>query len=695
MLPTTSKSFYEYSKYLFSTSLWKSQSSLKKIMEVACEANPQFRISPLRLLTIFTPLSRNTKYFNNESTYLVNTALDSVKKNLNNNIFEELTAWIEDNNAMGNKIEAAKRIKTAFDNNFEILDLSLLELTSIPSCIGRLDKLKILDLNYNKLNCLPSTIGRLSKLERLFIRNNELTTLPVEIDKLSSLTVLELGTNHFSVFPQVIGTLNQLKILLFGVNKLEHFDTTIFKLQQLEILCLVKNKIQNIPAEICQLQELRHLSLGKNQITVIPAEIGQLRHLGWLSLNNNKLEAVPAEIEKLSQLHTLELSHNQLNTLPVEIGNLRNIESLHLDHNRLVSLPSEIGQLSKMIIFKIDHNAELVELPLTLGEIATLTFVDNFGTGIPDSLISAINSACRSKRDIDGRLTLPFRIKAWLAASGKNADPKKYEDFTNPQKNDTISMEQKSTINEWLYRLERTRDYNDYQHNLAVLACGMLESLLANQEFKEYYFGQAEPNNVNCGDRGAMAFNELYTSWLLITILDRLSIKEKLKIMIGLAKTFALRKILKDKITIYEKQRMEEANKKRQFYEGEKEDVEIFLYYEMTLQEKLNLQTAIKSMISADIGKRSWINQAELIKEINNTYLSHLINLSIFDKIVDSDFKKIWTPLEKKYSDEMEQLNNDNSLTENQLLEKNKKLMNKKEHTKTIIAKKWLAKFDL
>jgi Leucine-rich repeat (LRR) protein len=55
------------------------------------------------------------------------------------------------------------------------------KITSLPSEIGNLKKLKQLHLRYNKLTTLPDTITNLSELESLSLRANKLLKLPARL----------------------------------------------------------------------------------------------------------------------------------------------------------------------------------------------------------------------------------------------------------------------------------------------------------------------------------------------------------------------------------------------------------------------------------------------------------------------------------------------------------------------------------
>ena len=145
-------------------------------------------------------------------------------------------------------------------------------------------------------------------------------------------------------------------------------------------------------------------------------------------------------------------------------------------------------------------------------------------------------------------------------------------------------------------------------------------------EFKEQFIDQIAANNTACGDRTSMGFNEIYVSWKIRFIDKDLPLQEKLKIIAGAAKTHALRTILSRK--------MDEAEK-RGVSLGE--SVEIYLYYEHTLAQRVGLLTAIQSMLYSLIGKRDWIDEKALEEEIETIYPDVAISLPAFNTLISQD----------------------------------------------------------
>ena len=155
-------------------------------------------------------------------------------------------------------------------------------------------------------------------------------------------------------------------------------------------------------------------------------------------------------------------------------------------------------------------------------------------------------------------------------------------------------------------------------------------------------------NNESCQDRAAMALNEIYTSWKIMSLGERTSIKEKLDLLESCAKTLALRSALSSFIDSHQKEKQN----------IERESVEIYLYYETSLKQKLKLLSAIDQMSYEHMGKRDWIQEAALITKVDSSYKDHLVDLPQLQAIAEADesFKESWKSQEDLFIKQMEEL---------------------------------------
>lgn len=114
------------------------------------------------------------------------------------------------------------------------LDLSFLQLTSIPASALKLKHLEELNLSNNLLEDIPSSISQLVSLKKFDISCNKLTHISDHIASCTALENLNLSNNLLSSIPNTISTLNKLKTINVYNNKLdiaEHITQTPAKLQ--------------------------------------------------------------------------------------------------------------------------------------------------------------------------------------------------------------------------------------------------------------------------------------------------------------------------------------------------------------------------------------------------------------------------------------------------------------------------------
>ncbi|WP_121968578.1 COR domain-containing protein [Leptolyngbya sp. BC1307] len=268
--------------------------------------------------------------------------------------------------------EAERRIQQAFKTNGTSLNLSGLELHTVPKELGNLANLTNLYLSQNQLTAVPRELGNLANLSVLYLCQNQLTAVPRELGNLANLTVLSLWENQLTVVPRELGNLANLTVLSLWENQLTAVPRELGNLANLIWLYLSQNQLMALPKELGNLANLIQLYLDGNQLTAVPGELGNLANLVRLHLDRNQLTAVPKELGNLANLSVLHLDQNQLTAVPKELGNLANLSVLHLDQNRLTAVPKELGNLANLTELHLDQN-RLTAVPRELGNLANLT----------------------------------------------------------------------------------------------------------------------------------------------------------------------------------------------------------------------------------------------------------------------------------------------------------------------------------
>ncbi len=471
--------------------------------------------------------------------------------------------------------------------------------------------------------------------KKLSLSGLGLKTIPSAINYLENLTELYLDNNKFSNIPEPIFSLTNLTRLNLSNNLLAKIPSAIGNLTNLVALNLSKNQLIELPSSFENLSNLTFLSLDNNQFTELPQPIISLIHLIQLRLENNQLRYLPDSIAHLTNLQGISLSKNYLTILPDSLINLINLRTLCVNKNQLGSLPSQIGRLSMLGMLDIEDNPNLLELPRSLGQCPLITQLPIHGTNISSESAKNILAECKENRKTND---LPKRLEAWQVSSNISFDLNFIQQF---------SVSEKQIIHEWLTRLEHSNDFNTTSKtSLAIAVCGMLESLRDSPLFNESFFTQVPDNLVECGDRASMAFNELYMIWRMATLDPKESIGAKLAIGARAAKTAALRAALQRHID-----REEKANGKPL-----EESVEVYLYYESHLKDKLGLLTFMQDMLYPEIGQVDWIDEKSLIDEVNNSYLDILADFPSIRQLCLNELREEITLFEDKAIDAVEKL---------------------------------------
>jgi Leucine-rich repeat (LRR) protein len=573
--------------------------------------------------------------------------------------FEEgLTAWV--NRAPPSerpaRITAYDRILACYENQESKLCLSVLQLTELPPEIGALTNLTTLYLCFNQLKCIPPEIGALTNLTTLDLSHNELERIPPEISALTNLTTLHLFRNKFRDFPSEINALTSLTTLDLSSNKLKAIPPTISvltnlttlklclnelrfippeigALKKLTTLKLSLNKLKCIPPEIGALTSLTTLTLACNELKCIPPEIGALTSLTTLDLSSNKLERIPPEIGALTNLTTLALPFNELKVIPPEIGALTSLTTLDLSRNDLRAIPNEIGTLFSLTTLYLTTNENLTTVPMILGQLSELTYIAFQGTQVPKNLRTTFSDLQIARRlDVKAATGLPEELKIWKTVA---------ESDSNLSFISNLNVREQATINEWLIRLARTKQFRYHQKELATITCEILAFLNQNREFKTFFITIAKQNNDSCADRAAQSFNLTYTLFKLFSLPSDASFQDKLSIFLRGAKTLTLRNYVDHLIEEQEEkkaQKLMEDNhtltpQEAQKISKEKEAVEIQLFVESSLRESLTLLSFIEeTSYATTIGNRDFISLEEIQNYVEENYLNRLDTVIGFEE---------------------------------------------------------------
>ena len=162
---------------------------------------------------------------------------------------------------------------------------------------------------------LKENSEKLREVTKLDLSGLQLESLPTEIGYFKWLSELDLQENLLTILPEEIGELEQLVDLYLDQNRLSSLPTKIGNLTSLQGLYLFQNQLKTLPPEIGELKALARLCVGENQLTSLPKEVGSLACLEHLDIEQNQLLAFPSELRRLNEIY---FEGNPLAHLPEE-----------------------------------------------------------------------------------------------------------------------------------------------------------------------------------------------------------------------------------------------------------------------------------------------------------------------------------------------------------------------------------------
>jgi internalin A len=306
---------------------------------------------------------------------------------------------------------ALRRIEQVRASGSTKLDLSHLQLRTMPPEVAQLTGLTALNLSGNMLTDLPAWFGDLAELSMLFLAGNEMVAVPECLRGMTALTELHLADSEVSELPRWLANLPKLAELSIGARKLTDLPEWLREMPALRVLGLNDNKLSRLPDWIGDLGGLTDLQIRNNELVGLPNSITKLTGLTGLSLRQNKLTELPGQLSDLRNLRTLMVDGNELTEIPEWIGELRaltifiaadnrltglpdsmsglaRLTSLVLQFNRLTEVPEWVTNLSQLRVLDVSHN-DLTWLPEDIGRLRKLQILltnDNYLAVLPDSI---------------------------------------------------------------------------------------------------------------------------------------------------------------------------------------------------------------------------------------------------------------------------------------------------------------------
>jgi len=252
--------------------------------------------------------------------------------------------------------DAISRIQAAKNSNATSIDLSALNLTTIPASLAELVNLEYLELQDNQITILPDFLAQLSKLKQLDLANNQVADIPDAFSHLADLEELNLNNNRIKAFPDFLTKLTKLESLYFSGNMIAAIPDSLAQFPNLKVLGLSDSHLASLPDSFGQLAKLEMLGLRANEFSSIPSPLAHLHNLEKLFISENRITSIPNFLATLSKLESIELAQNQIAVLPDFLSQLVELRKLDLSHNQIATVPDSLAQLTKLERLDLDDN---------------------------------------------------------------------------------------------------------------------------------------------------------------------------------------------------------------------------------------------------------------------------------------------------------------------------------------------------
>lgn len=482
------------------------------------------------------------------------------------------------------------------------------------------DRLELIDVSHNALNTDVGLAGvPAPRLRSLNVSHNRLTRWK---SFQPSLEVIAMEHNELQDLPEAPYV---LKELLVSHNRLEAVPHSYIHCgaQKLDFRA---NKIRRMPdcaafevlAEGCPLQNVFAFRRG----TVI-------------NMHNIPLPNAALNLSAYGGVIHLTLSGMGLTSLPESIGQLRELKMLNVEHNPLLlSLPSTIGQCRDLQELYV-RGTGIRRLPPSLSECVGMTHIE-CDEPLRAQALLLLRQAEEARRPAPvapqaspttGRVsaftTRPVAQGQSTGGTGQTLLQRWCQITGRPRPElSALTDQQQAMLCEWLQRLQATNDFSWNQAHLCNIVLDMLLFAQQHEPFRTALFAQVACNLECCGDRAAMSLNEAYTAYrieqLLLALDQGSGTADQAQLLgavlveyTGLAKTTCLRKRVAHLLNEHGTQH---------------ESVEIYLYCEVKLREKLGLTSAVHQMSHAMLGCPSWLQLGSVEDWVRRNFYSDLFD---------------------------------------------------------------------
>ena len=208
-----------------------------------------------------------------------------------------------------------------------------------------------------KLTSFPLEILSLAdSLEILDLSDNQLTTLPSELTQLKKLKIIFASNNLFTVLPEVLGCCENLEMVGFKSNQIEHVPADALP-AKLRWLILTDNCIETLPDSLGERPRLQKLALAGNKLTTLPLTLSQSVNLELVRISANNLTECPEQFLGLPKLAWFAFSGNPFSRSQLKIATVPSLPSSSF------SLHNVLGQGASGVISKATWTDKPLNFP--------------------------------------------------------------------------------------------------------------------------------------------------------------------------------------------------------------------------------------------------------------------------------------------------------------------------------------------
>ena len=237
----------------------------------------------------------------------------------------------------------------------EHLDLSIMELPTVPLQLSRLSRLTELSLRGNEqLEGGSEALSHLCSLQKL---NLDSCCLGLAVELSPALQLLDISATRLTVVPQVFLQLTAMTSLNMQYNRIASGWQHLAGMQQLETLVLHHCSLTSVPQVFSQLTAMTYLDIRSNPIASGWQHLAGMQQLAHLSVNDCKLAAVPQAFSQLTALTRLDMTSNPIASGWQHLVCIQQLAHLSVTDCKLAAVPQALSQLTALTGLSLRGNA--------------------------------------------------------------------------------------------------------------------------------------------------------------------------------------------------------------------------------------------------------------------------------------------------------------------------------------------------